>query len=108
MLVIDQAQNNGAIDVSSGDAIEVRLHENPTTGYRWHLQSDGAPALRLLQDLSEAPTASVGAGGQRSWKFVAEDPGSAELRMDLRRSWQPQSVNSFAVVVNVKARSTTG
>lgn len=104
MLVIDQTRNNNAIEISVGETFRVQLSENPTTGYRWHLQTDGAPALRLVQDSFEASRSAPGGGGLRCWSFAADHPGSIELRMELRRSWQPQPVNSFGVTVSVKAR----
>jgi inhibitor of cysteine peptidase len=104
MLVIDETKNNCAIEISVGDSFRVQLSENPTTGYRWNLQADGAPALRMAQDSFEAPGNAPGGGGLRYWNFSADHPGSTELRMELRRSWQPQPVNSFAVTVSVKTR----
>ena len=104
MLVIDQTQNNGSVEVSVGDSFRVQLSENPTTGYRWQLQSAGAPALRITEDSFEASTGKPGGGGVRYWMFVADQPAAAALRMELKRSWQPQPVDTFSATVNVKAR----
>jgi predicted secreted protein len=104
MLVIDQTQNNGSADLFVGDSFRVRLSENPTTGYRWHLQSDGAPALRLVQHSFESPGNMPGASGARYWTFAAAVTGSVALRIELLRSWQPESVSTFNITVNVKAR----
>jgi predicted secreted protein len=104
MLVIDQSRNNGTADLSVGDSLRVQLSENPTTGYRWHLQSDGAPALRLVEDSMESPGSRPGAAGTRYWMFTAVAAGSVALRIELRRSWQPESIGTFEVKVDVKAR----
>jgi inhibitor of cysteine peptidase len=104
MMVIDQTQNNGSVEVSVGASFRVQLAENPTTGYRWQLQSAGAPALRMTEDSFEAPTGKPGGGGIRYWTFVADQPAAAVLKMELKRSWQPQPVDSFSATVNVKAR----
>lgn len=106
MLVIDQAHNNGSVDLFVGDSFRVQLSENPTTGYRWHFQSHALPALRLIQDLFEASGSQPGSSGVRYWIFAADTPGSVELRLELRRSWQKQPVGTFAVTVSVKARQT--
>ena len=50
MLVIDQTQNGSAVETSVGDSFQLKLAENPTTGYRWQLLTDVAPALRLVQE----------------------------------------------------------
>jgi inhibitor of cysteine peptidase len=104
MLIIDQTQNNNAIEIPVGQTFRVQLSENPTTGYRWRFETDVAPALRLVQDTFEASGSAPGGGGLRCWSFAADHPGLIELRMELRRSWQPQPVNSFGVTVSVKAR----
>src|SRR5262245_13459650 len=105
MLVIDQSRNDSAADIAVGETLRIQLSENPTTGFRWQLQADGAPALRLLQDTFEASGSAPGGGGSRCWTFAADHPGSIELRIELRRSWQPQPVSRFGITVNVKAAS---
>ena len=104
MLVIDQTQNGSAVETSVGDSFQLKLAENPTTGYRWQLRTDVAPALRLVQESFEASGSAPGGAGARCWSFAADHPGSIEIRLELRRSWQPQPANSFGVTVNVKAR----
>ena len=104
MPVIDQTQNNGAAEASVGDTFRVQLSENPTTGYRWHLQSAGYSALRMIDDSFEASAGGSGAGGIRRWIFMADHPGLIVLKMELRRSWQPQPVDTFSVTIRVKPR----
>jgi inhibitor of cysteine peptidase len=104
MLVIDQARNNGAAEASVGDTFRVQLSENPTTGYRWHLQSVGYSVLRVIDDSFEASAGGSGVGGIRRWIFVADHLGLMVLKMELRRSWQPQAVDTFSVTIHVKAR----
>ena len=104
MLVIDQTQDGGSSDLLVGESLRLQLSENPTTGYRWHLQSDGAPALRLVQDSFEAPGSRPGAPGIRFWIFEAVAAGSAALKFELRRSWQPENIGTFATTVHVKTR----
>jgi len=104
MLVIDQTQNNGTAEVLVGDSFRVQLSENPTTGYRWHLRSVVAPALRIIKDSFAPSTGGYGIGGVRYWTFVADNPAVVALRIELKRSWQPQPVETFGVTINVKDR----
>jgi inhibitor of cysteine peptidase len=104
MLVIDQTQNNASVEIAVGDSLRVQLSENPTTGYRWQLLTNISPTLRLIRDEFEASASGPGGGGVRYWIVQAEQFGTAALSMELRRSWQPQPVNSFAVSISVKAR----
>lgn len=102
MLVIDQKQNNGVIEVRAGDSFRLQLYENPTTGYQWHLPSPIDPALRILDDSFEGSDGGYGSGGIRRWTFVADHPSVIPLEIGLKRSWQPLPVQTFKVTVNVK------
>jgi inhibitor of cysteine peptidase len=104
MLVIDHTQNNGSAEVVAGDSFRLQLGENPTTGYRWHMQKDGAPALRTVEDSFEVSPGAVGGGGIRYWIFAAEQPGAAALSIELRRGWQPQPARTFSIVISVKPK----
>jgi inhibitor of cysteine peptidase len=105
MLDIDQTRNNGSAELVVGDSFRLQLGENPTTGYRWHLQRDGAPVLRMVEDSFEASPGGAGGGGTRSWIFAAEQPGAAQLSIELRRSWQPQQpASNFGIAINVKPK----
>jgi inhibitor of cysteine peptidase len=104
MLVIDQTQNNASVEIAVGDSLRVQLSENPTTGYRWQLLTNGTPTLHLVRDDFEASASGPGGAGIRFWLFAAERPGTAALKMELLRSWQPQPVSSFALSITVNAR----
>lgn len=104
MLVIDHSQNNGSVTVPAGDSFQVELFENPTTGYRWHLQSVGDPTLRIVDDLFAASHGGYGGGGMRRWTFVADRPAVAALCFELKRSWEPQASEIFRISIEVKAR----
>jgi len=104
MLVIDQTQNNGAAEVFVGDSFRIQLSENPTTGYRWHLQSAVAPALSILEDSFEVAGSAYGSGGVRHWTFMANNPAVVALRIERRRGWQSQPVETFETTVTVRAR----
>lgn len=104
MLAIDHTQNNGVAEVHVGDSFQVHLAENPTTGYGWRLTSAGDPALRIVGDSFAASQSAYGAGGTRHWTFMADRPAVVPLCFELKRSWQPQAVETFKVTVSVKAR----
>jgi inhibitor of cysteine peptidase len=102
MLVIDQAQNNGTFELQVGDSFRIELPENPTTGYRWQLPSP--QTLRILEDSFATSTAAPGSGGVRHWTLAADTPAVIALRLELRRSWEKQAVETFDATITVKAR----
>ncbi len=103
MRVIDETSNHREAEISIGDTLWLELSENPTTGYRWRMPDLG-PALRILDDSCKAPTGGAGGGGVRRWTLAADKAGVASLRLELKRSWQPDPAQTFEVTVVVKAR----
>jgi predicted secreted protein len=85
---LDESANGREIHLRRGETFEVRLHERPTTGFRWRLMSDGAPACVLVGDAFEAPTSSApGSPGQHSWRFRVERAGQAIIELAALRPW---------------------
>lgn len=88
--------------VQVGDRTEVRLPENPTTGYRWQIPSDDS-RFRLVEDRFEGAQSPRGAGGVRVLVFDAVRSGSASLRLVKCRSWESGNpLEKFAVDLDVQ------
>lgn len=85
-----------------GDEITVVLDENPTTGYRWHTETDTS-LLQLIGDEYQGPQHPVGAGGTRRLTFATLRPGSARLHLVNRRSWEQSAVAEYEVAVDIAA-----
>lgn len=100
--VVTQTENGGRVSASAGDFIVIRLSENPTTGYRWHV--DTAGSLRLVEDGFTAASGALGAGGERVFRFAAMAPGISMVEVTLRRSWEVGTAAQaqFRVMVEVK------
>jgi inhibitor of cysteine peptidase len=83
------------IDVPVGSTIEVRLAENPTTGYRWAVESAGGPAIAGVDDRFEPEQPPrIGSGGIRVFRFRATKQGGGVLAL---RHWQPWSGESSII-----------
>ena len=104
MIEINKTQNGAEVEVILGEPFEVRLPENPTTGFRWKIRADGAPTVQLEDDFFQPPGAAVGAGGGRRWRFRTAQAGSAILEMDYGRSWEQRPAETFRVTIVVKPR----
>jgi inhibitor of cysteine peptidase len=86
--------------VHVGQTIQISLPENPTTGYRWHVDVD-AGALRLTHDSREVPVMPRGAPGTRVVRFVAVRPGNRRVRLVKRRGWDQRIAAEFTVRLRV-------
>ena len=48
---INEATPAAPRTLSCGDELQIRLAENPTTGYRWHFEQSGTAVLALVEVL---------------------------------------------------------
>ena len=98
-----EAENGAVVLLTPGDAFEIRLAENPTTGYRWHLVDWDHSILEMTRgEFSPSSTTQYGAGGEHVWEFVARGSGHVALRLDQRRSWEAATpAKSFTLDVSV-------
>jgi predicted secreted protein len=90
----------GHYAVRLGSRIEVRLDENPGTGYRWESRVD-PHLLPQVADHYEASTERPGASGTRVTTFEAVRPGTTELRFVRRRAWETSPTDELLVHVEV-------
>ena len=91
-------------ELGAGEALLLRLPENPTTGYRWQVAQTGDGELELVEDRFESaagPKAAVGAAGERLLRFVGKRAGRVELTARQGRAWEAATAagKSLSVVV---------
>lgn len=89
-------------EVRVGEPIEVTLPEAPTTGYRWEADVDPR-VVRQLDDRFAPPGEARGGAGERAMTFEALHPGPARIRLVLRRSWEQEPAEEYAVDLDVRA-----
>jgi inhibitor of cysteine peptidase len=95
--------NEGGVTLQPGDLFQIRLPENPTTGYSWQLADwDQAVATKTRDQFLPSGSMELGAGGHHVWEFIANAPGKTMLRLENRRSWERSSTaQSFLLTVLV-------
>lgn len=77
-----EADDGRTVTMAVGDALQVMLPENQSTGYLWAVVTNDEAVLRM----SDAPTYEVesdaiGAGGTKTFLFEAAAPGTSVLRL---------------------------
>ncbi len=101
-MVVDQSYSGQTLDLLFGQVMELRLAENPTTGYRWTFLANGEPVCVVLNDHFERPTGPPGQGGEHTWQIKGAVVGECDIAMQYSRSFQQDAVgNSFALHVRV-------
>lgn len=108
VVTLTEANNGQPIELRQGNAVDLRLYENPTTGFRWQVvRADGLveePAVdeaRPSRGPVEHP--QVGAGGTRTFRFRTLTPGTGRLELKLWREFEGDSsvVKRFAIDITI-------
>ncbi len=102
-------QDDGAsVSLAPGDSFEVRLRENPTTGYQWDLAEWDRAILEMTRDeFRPAGVLQRGAGGEHVWEFVARTLGTLSLVLTYRRPGGSEvPANTFSLRVSVTSAAS--
>jgi inhibitor of cysteine peptidase len=105
MRQIAEDDNGREVMLAMGEAMELSLAENPTTGYHWELNERGEPVCDLVKDDFEAPTGAPGSGGVHRWQFRAVKPGSGEIGLQYRRPWEKDAAPARTYQVSVRVHN---
>lgn len=108
---LSEADDGTAVMAAPGDALVVRLNENPTTGYRWALAELEGDAVTLEgDDFVRSAAAGVGGGGRRVLTFSAARPGTARIALKHWRRWEGDDsiLERFSLTVGVRASEGPG
>lgn len=93
------------VQVSVGARLELRLADNPSTGYCWTVEAD--PRFVVIEagaytQLGQGP----GAGGEQQWWITPRQVGTTTLRLRRGRPWEgePATIERFAVTLRILSR----
>jgi predicted secreted protein len=103
--VITEADQGAVIQLKPGNKVEVRLHANPTTGFRWVIDKGSAAPVMLLREWYSRPeTNAMGAPGYQIFLFRATERGTGLLRLRYIRSWEPTDPNEKDVELQIEVK----
>lgn len=103
-LVIQQSDQGKTLAIHVADHLVIRLAENPSTGYQWEISTTDGARLDLLASAYEPTGGALGGGGTRSFTFQVQEPGTASIRLHLKRAWEAeeQAIAHFGVTLHVQ------
>jgi len=92
------------ITVVVGDEVVLDLAENPTTGYRWEVESQGSVLTSSPSTYESNANVAIGGGGRRQIPLLAAQSGETVIRVRLRRTWDApdESIDERTFRVRVK------
>lgn len=97
-------ENDGqTIELHRGDTLVIKLADNPTTGFRWAIDSFEPTVMARVDEDYSSSSAAIGGGGLRRFAFRAVTSGTSVIELKLWRSWEGDgSVRSrYQVTVRV-------
>jgi inhibitor of cysteine peptidase len=101
-MILNDQDRGRTVEVEAQSIVTVRLDENPTTGYRWNVET--ADRLELVGDSFEKTGDAIGAGGIRVFQFRASETGSHRLGIRKWRDWEGENsiIERFYSTIVVK------
>lgn len=99
---LTKADDGTTITVSRGDEIVVRLDENPTTGYRWRVHGSEGGVVAAGDSFALAPNARFGTGGERTFRFRADQPGAARVELTRLQPWEGEQSADARFTIDIR------
>jgi len=101
-VILSDQDKGRTLEVEAQSFITVRLNENPTTGYRWEVETAGG--LEMVGDSFEKKGDAIGAAGVRVFQFRAPGTGSYKLGIRNWRDWEGESsiIDRFYATILVR------
>lgn len=85
--VFTENNNGSTVELVTGDTFQIKLNENPTTGYQWTLET--TRGLEIMSDnYSSSASGLIGAGGIHEWDIKATASGTQKVSAVYSRSWE--------------------
>ena len=102
MLYLDESYNEREVELHVGEGFEICLPENPTTGFRWRLVSNGEPVCILQNDFFEPSDRTPGRGGRHYWRFQAAQVGVVNIDLVYQRSFEQEETPARKFTLRVR------
>ena len=103
MLTIDQSFDGASVNLSVGQVLELRLPENPTTGFVWNFESKGDPGCAVIDNRFVASGVRPGSGGEHTWHIRGLKAGVCRISLVYRRPWEVAALpaHKFQITIDV-------
>jgi len=95
-----EKDNGKTLSASPGDSIVLVLPENPSTGYRWEMETTGG-IVPVSDSFFPSDTGLIGAPGTHLWRFIVKGSGFQKISGTYRRPWVPVSGGEKKFVLHI-------
>lgn len=88
------------IEVLGGEKFQISLGSNPTTGYRWGVETDTNLVTPIKQEF-RPESDLLGAGGTEIFEFSASSSGETEIKFFYHRPWEEEPIETRMFKIKV-------
>ena len=86
-----------------GKTLEIRLEENPSTGYSWVMVISNENVVEVVKDEYITGKDIPGAPGEHVWIFKGLEEGETQISFSYLRPWEEDSeIDEKVYVIKVK------
>ncbi|MFK4303110.1 inhibitor of cysteine peptidase [Paenibacillus sp. RC254] len=102
IISIEEKDNGKILRLKKGEAFQITLLENASTGYTWleEIVSEKNVVLLEKEDYVGNHTV-IGGSGVRAWTYTANEAGQRKVRFHYQRPWLQEAVKSFEITIIV-------
>lgn len=85
---VTSADDGRILTLQAADRLLIQLDENPTTGFRWTVDTVDDQIISMQNSTYAPPAAgALGGGGTHHFTFVVKQRGVTPVRFKLWREW---------------------
>jgi inhibitor of cysteine peptidase len=107
---LTDSTNGCTMKIAVGEAFDVALKGNPTTGYGWTLKKIGGGAVAQKGEMEyvadKHPGQRVGGGGMSIFHFEVKKAGKTKIELTYARPWEKDTppLNTFSATIDSSER----
>jgi inhibitor of cysteine peptidase len=90
-IILTERDDGCRIEAHVGDAIQIQLVENASSGYRWSLGDLDSNLLQLNDSIADYPAGAIGAGGHARFDITVRVAGVCTVRLKYWRPWEGEA-----------------
>ena len=102
--LLTEADAAAPLGIHAGGTLDLRLSENPSTGYVWSVEFDPPDAAAIIADHWTATSDRIGAPGTRDFSIKIKQTGDLLIRAKIWRAWEGEASVTKRLEFRVEAR----
>ncbi|WP_240515296.1 protease inhibitor I42 family protein [Bacillus toyonensis] len=102
MMILTEKDLEHTLNISMNEVFTIQLEENPTTGYRWMLET--VSNIKLIKDDFILLENTVGGAGIRIFQLCTTNKGLYEIYIKKWQEWigETSVIKKFKILINVE------